>query len=85
MVKSLERGGILARLPTKYHHSPFDLKDHSPSMLPKRIYDLVPRLLPTKNDDRPYECARILLQVAFYDHLMSLRMSFYIQRIALPT
>src|ERR1051325_11077005 len=77
-------GGILARLPTKYHHSPFDLKDRSPSMLPNE-YMIVPQLLPTKSDDRPYECARISLQVALYDHLMSLRMSLYIQRIKLPT
>src|ERR1044072_4497143 len=57
-----------------YHHSPFDTKIIDPRCC-LRIHDLVPRLLPTKSDDRPFECARILLQVAFYDHPMSLRMS----------
>src|ERR1051325_168058 len=60
MVKSLERRGIVAPLPSKiYHHSPFDTKIIDPRCL-LRIHDLDPRLLPTKNDDRPFECARIL-------------------------
>ena len=42
-------------------------------------------ILPTKSDDRPYEYAKVSLQVAFYDHPMSLRISLYIQRIELPT
>src|ERR1051325_10122368 len=75
MVKSLERRGILASLPSKTnHHSPFDTKIIDPRRR-LRIHDLDPRLLPTKNDDSPFKCARILLQVAFYDHPMSLRMS----------
>src|ERR1044072_7656022 len=56
------------------HHSPFDTKIIDPRCR-LRIHDLDPRLSPTKNDDSPFECARILLQVSFSDHTMSLRMS----------
>src|ERR1044072_6513388 len=56
------------------HHSPFDTKIIDPRC-GLRIHDLDPRLSPTKNDDSPFDCARILLQDAFYDHTMSLRMS----------
>src|ERR1044072_5466297 len=75
MVMSLERRGILAPLPSKpIIIVPFDTKIIDPRCR-LRIHDLDPRLSPTKNDDSPFECARILLQVAFYDHPMSLRMS----------
>ena len=87
MVLSLERGDILAKTLTNISSQSLQYKDHSPSMTLKCclwIHDLVPQLLPTKSDDRPYEYAKVSLQVAFYDHPMSLQMSLYIQRIKLP-
>src|ERR1044072_8440238 len=56
------------------NHNPFDTKIIDPRDR-LRKHDLDPRLSPTKNDDSPFECARILLQVAFFDHPISLRMS----------
>src|ERR1043165_7431963 len=41
------------------HHSPLDTKIIDPRCR-LRIHDLDPRLSPTKNDDSPFECARIL-------------------------
>ena len=85
MVKSLERRGILAPLPTSISSQSLRIKDHeSLDVAYKNMISSLDCCL-RKVMIVPSNVLRYFLQVAFYDHPMSLRVSLYIQRIELPT